>query len=101
MTYIIQPGDSLYLIALKFNTDVEGIMAANGMADPAHIYPGQVLNIPVAATMHESGSEYIVRPGETLDLIARKHGVRLCDLIRSNRIKAPFIVYAGQTIHVP
>jgi len=101
VTYIVQPGDSLYLIALKFHTTVEDIMAANGITDPALTYPGQVINIPVAAIMHGNGSEYIVQPGENLDMAAKKHGVRARDLIRSNNIKAPYIIYPGQTILVP
>lgn len=101
MIYIIQPGDSLYLLALKFHAAVEDIMAANGLADPNLIYPGQVLFLPVASAMHSDGREYIVKPGDSLELVAQKHNVELRDIIKSNNIKAPYIIYPGQTIVVP
>ncbi len=44
--YIVQPGDTLYLIAQKFNTIVESIMELNNLTDPT-VVPGQRLKIPL------------------------------------------------------
>ncbi|MEL1134949.1 LysM peptidoglycan-binding domain-containing protein [Desulfitobacterium sp. THU1] len=47
MTYIVQAGDTLYLIAQRFNTTVNAILALNTqITNPNLIFPGQVINIP-------------------------------------------------------
>ena len=45
-TYTIQPGDTLYGISRKFGVTVDAIIAANNLANPSLIQPGQVLIIP-------------------------------------------------------
>ncbi len=45
-TYVVQPGDTLSSIALRFGTTAAAIAAANNLVNPALIYPGQVLIIP-------------------------------------------------------
>lgn len=44
--YTVQPGDSLYLIARKYNTLVEAILILNGLTNP-NLRVGQKLTIPV------------------------------------------------------
>ncbi|MBI2976687.1 MAG: LysM peptidoglycan-binding domain-containing protein [Chloroflexi bacterium] len=44
-TYVVQPGDNLYRIAIKFNTTVEAIQSLNGLTSTV-IFVGQVLKIP-------------------------------------------------------
>lgn len=47
MNYTIQPGDTLFLIAQRFNTTVNAILAANPqITNPNLIFPGQVIFIP-------------------------------------------------------
>ncbi|AGA67670.1 putative peptidoglycan-binding domain-containing protein [Desulfitobacterium dichloroeliminans LMG P-21439] len=51
MTYIVQPGDTLYLIAQQFNTTVDAIVALNSqITNPNLIFPGQLINIPGPAS---------------------------------------------------
>lgn len=45
--YIVQPGDNLYSISLRFKTNVTILMQVNQLTDPQKIYPGQVLRIPL------------------------------------------------------
>lgn len=45
-TYTVAPGDTLYAIARRFGTTVGALVAANRIANPNLIYPGQVLTIP-------------------------------------------------------
>ena len=44
--YTIEAGDSLFALAARFDTTVDAILDANGIADPSLIYVGQVLDIP-------------------------------------------------------
>jgi LysM repeat protein len=50
-SYIIQPGENLYRIAIRYNTTVPAIMAANRISDPTRIQSGTTLIIPNATTV--------------------------------------------------
>jgi LysM repeat protein len=45
-TYLIQRGDTLWLIAQRFGVSVGQMLAANNISNPNYIYYGQVLVIP-------------------------------------------------------
>jgi len=45
-TYVVQPGDNLFRISLRFGRTMDTIAAANGITNYALIYVGQVLVIP-------------------------------------------------------
>ena len=45
-TYAVQRGDTLLSIARRFGVTVKQLQAANNIANPDRIYPGQVLVIP-------------------------------------------------------
>lgn len=47
-TYIIQRGDTLWLIGQRFGLTVSQLMAANGIPNPNYIYYGMALTIPAA-----------------------------------------------------
>ena len=46
MTYIVQPGDTLFSIAQQFGVSVQALMQANGLTVPGYVYVGQRLIIP-------------------------------------------------------
>jgi LysM repeat protein len=43
---VVKKGDTLYEIARRFGVSLQALAAANGIADPKMIRPGQVLVIP-------------------------------------------------------
>lgn len=45
-SYQVQPGDNLTRIARQFGVSVEALIAANGLANPDRLRPGDVLIIP-------------------------------------------------------
>jgi nucleoid-associated protein YgaU len=45
-TYTVQPGDTLFSIATKFNVTIDALMQANSITDPTALQANQVLVIP-------------------------------------------------------
>lgn len=45
-THVVQPGETLLAIALRYGVSMYALQAANGIKDPDHIRIGQVLVIP-------------------------------------------------------
>lgn len=52
-TYIVNRGDSAFLIARQFGIDQAALLAANGIPNPNRVYVGQTLVIPGAAATPE------------------------------------------------
>src|SRR5689334_8927470 len=82
-THIVQPGETLFRIALNYGITVEALQAANGLTSNI-IYSGQTLIIPdpnaplsaVQPAPQASGvGVHIVQPGETLFRIGLKYGI--------------------------
>ena len=46
LRYVVKPGDTLFLISRRYNTDVDTLVRLNNIADPDIIYPGRILVIP-------------------------------------------------------
>lgn len=45
-TYVVEEGDTLYAIALRFGVEIRAIIEANGLSNPNDIFAGQELKIP-------------------------------------------------------
>lgn len=45
-THVVQAGENLFRIALRYGADFDAVAAANGLASPYLIHPGQQLVIP-------------------------------------------------------
>ncbi|MGB9809895.1 MAG: LysM peptidoglycan-binding domain-containing protein, partial [Caldanaerobacter sp.] len=93
--YVVQPGDTIFSIARKFNTSVEAIITRNGIINPSLIYPGQRLIIPV------KGDYYTVQPGDTVYLIAQRFNVPYETIIYVNNLNYPYNIYPGQKLFIP
>lgn len=96
VSYTVQPGDSLYLIARSYGLTPQDLIDANGLTSTV-IVPGQVLTIPVA---DKTTSSYVVKPGDTLFLIAKAYGITVDSLIKYNNLKTTTI-YPGQVLQLP
>ncbi|MGB3714608.1 MAG: LysM peptidoglycan-binding domain-containing protein, partial [Candidatus Promineifilaceae bacterium] len=49
-TYVVQRGDTLFRIALRFGVSTQAMAQANGISNPSYIYAGQTLTIPDAGS---------------------------------------------------
>jgi len=95
-TYYVQKGDTLRIIAAKFNTTVDAILKFNtNITNPNVIYVGQAITLPGGL------STYIVQRGDTLRIIASRYGTTVENLLALNpTIKNANLIYVGQVIKV-
>jgi len=92
--YIVQEGDTLWEIAILFDTGVADIMAANNMPD-TNIYVGNRLVIPGLEGMNGILITKIVPFGETLRSLSRQYRIDEMVLRKLNHLVSPTEVYAG------
>lgn len=107
VSYKVVTGDSLSLIAKKYDTTVEDIKIQNKLSSDV-IFVGQSLSIPTNQEIQPSPSEtknteatsYIVIPGDSLSLIAKKFGITVEELKTINKLTSN-IIYVGQKLTIP
>ncbi|MGD0026635.1 MAG: LysM domain-containing protein, partial [Xanthobacteraceae bacterium] len=56
---------------------------------------------PTPTWTWEGGTPITVAPGETLEMIARRHGVPVAAVMQANNITSPAMVHAGQHLVIP
>jgi putative chitinase len=102
ITHVVQPGENLYRIALKYGTTTAAIAAANNIVNPNRIYPGQRLTISTGTTSPGTGTRYhVVQRGESLWSIALRYGTTPWKIAAANGISNIHYIYAGQTLRIP
>jgi LysM repeat protein len=102
VTHVVQPGENLFRISLKYGTTVGAIAAANGIINPSRVYAGQKLTIPTGSAAPGGGVTYhVVQRGETLSSIALKYGTTSWKIAAANGISNPNYIYAGRTLRIP
>jgi len=62
--HVVQRGENLFRIALRYGTTVEAIMAANGLTNH-NIYVGQQLRIPIHQGVHFNSGATVIAMGHT------------------------------------
>lgn len=97
-TYTVKQGDALSLIAERHGVTTSALAAANGIANPNLIYPGQVLTIPGGSS---SSRKYTVQRGDTLSGIGDRFGVPWKSIQSANGIKDPNLIVPGQVLVIP
>ena len=105
--YIVQPGDTMFSIARRFDVPLQELIDANPqIPDPARLVPGQTVCVPITApppTQCPPGTfSYTVQPGDSMFTIAQRFGVSLNALIAANpQIPNPNLIFPGQIVCVP
>ena len=97
----VQDGDTLSEIADRHGMSVSQLMKLNGLGNADHVETGQTLLVygpskPAATASYRKGaSEHVVRPGESLSVIAAGYGIGMGKLVALNGISDPDQVEAG------
>lgn len=115
VVHIVQPGENLFRISLRYGVSMDAIVQANGLADARSIYVGQRLIIPAtsstagttagstgstSAAPAAGGSTHVVQPGENLFRIALRYGVTVAQLQAANQL-SNINIFVGQQLRIP
>ena len=96
-TYTVQKGDSLWIIANKYDITTEELKNYNNLTSNL-LSIGQVLKIPQQKTLNEK--IYIVKKGDSLWLIANKYNTTV-DKIKTLNNLTSNLLSIGQTLKIP
>ena len=125
VTHIVQPGETLFLIGLRYGLTWTRIQAANGLPSEK-VYAGQSLIIPLgdassptetpipeptatatpeppaetATAAPLAGATHMVQYGETLFTIGLKYGLLWTTIQKANNLPGATI-YPGQQLFIP
>ena len=97
--YVVQQGDALYKIALKFGIPQERLIAINHL-EGTNIYAGQELKL---VSVGEDIKPLMVKVeyGDTLINIARRYDVNLSELASANNLSLKGALQVGQELIIP
>ena len=115
--YTIEAGDTLFTIARKHHTTTKEVLEANEMERGAMIRIGQSLKVPtntyfpdkekkkpvkiVKKAPKKGIADYVIKSGDTIFTIARKHHTTTKELRDANGMKRNSIIRVGKKLKVP
>lgn len=101
---LLNTGDTLSQIALKYHTSYEYLAQINGISNPNLIFVGQKIYIPSLESneLHDTSHNlYIVQCGNTLTQISNLFDVSIDEIVTLNNIQNPNLIFAGSTLRIP
>ena len=98
-THTVRSGETLAEIAAANGTTVAALVSSEPPPDADLIYVGQRLAIP--GLRQRRPRTYTVRSGDTLGLIASRHGTSVAAVVQVNGLKNPNLIRIGQVLKVP
>jgi LysM repeat protein len=105
--YVVQLGDTLHSISVRFGVSLQALMRASSIANPNRIWAGQSLIVPGArAPAYQTqpaacGAYYVVKPGDNLTRIAMYHSSSVHAIVYANHLPSADYIRVGQRLHVP
>jgi len=107
-THKVVSGDSLWVIAKKYRVSVNNLKKWNQLSG-TKLNKGQVLKVAPpgskkagnTAIAGKKDKVYRVRSGDTLDKIAKRHGISLTALLRANNLDKKSTIFPKQQLVVP
>lgn len=101
--HVVQRGENLFRISLRYGTTVQAIANRNNIVNPSLIWVGQKLVIPVGqgGSTPPSATVHTVRPGENLYRIALRYGTTPWAIAVANGLSNTHYIYVGQRLRIP
>lgn len=97
MFYTVQPGDTLYNIAIRKKINVDTVLSANRNVKGLNsLRIGQKLRIP-----NQKGIFHKVQKGQTITNIASAYKINAQKILEANNISKPENISAGKEIFIP
>jgi len=93
--YVVQAGDTLSSIALRFDVPMAEIIAASGLSDPNNLQVGDVLVIPGIDWIDGTLLIQDIPLGESYLSIKRRYLLSDENMARLNQLTSPEQLYAG------
>ena len=114
-SHIVKKGETLTLIARQHGVSINSLVQNNGIKNPDIILTGQKLIVnpihktsnlnpttnPQTFSQQSQGNQYKVLEGDTINRIAKSHGISNETLIASNSGINPDQIQTGQIIKIP
>ena len=104
---LVEVGDSLSKIAKRYDTTTEILAAINGICDVNQIYVGQKILLAAAESETDDGVDpepisvtVLVEVGDSLSKIAKQYDTTVDDLMVTNDITDPNLLFVGQELVV-
>ncbi len=97
--YIVQAGDTLWLIAQRFQTTVDAIKSLNKLTSDV-LRIGQLLLVPIKGTTPPTNFSYTVRSGDTLWLLSQRFNVTVIAIKSLNNLTSD-VLAIGQILLIP
>ncbi len=102
--HVIQPGETLAHIALRYGSTESIVAAINNIVNPSLIYVGQVLDVSERAPgrpLLSRGYTHTVSATDTLYRIALGYGATLESIMSANDLGLPTAIFPGQQLLIP
>lgn len=112
--YVVQRGDSLFGIANKHGLSRDELLKLNNLSSAATIFPGQRIRIasdkplhpetepqaPESLPSNRKTKKYVVKKGDWLSKIARRHNVSTDEIVDYNDLSSTKIKI-GEVLYIP
>lgn len=119
--HVVQAGENLYRISLRYSVSLNELAAANGISNSNLIFVGQQLTIPgttggTAPPANPAPADpapapqspaptgdattYTIQPGDSLSSIARRFGTSYTAIAAANGIANPNLIFVGQVLSI-
>lgn len=99
--YIVQAGDTISSIALRFNVTTDDIIQENGITDANLVNIGTQLRIPGLEGISGVLTSAVIPMGVTLSELSRSNQIKEDDLIILNKFTSPSEIIAGMKMIIP
>lgn len=100
-TYIVQTGDTLFSISIRFGISLDELIQANNLENPDILSPGTIIKIPGLEGISGTLTTETIQLGETLRSLSIHYQIPINQISKLNRLTGPMEAYAGASLVLP